>query len=110
MGQPVTVVQKSTSRPDVVRFELNRSITGMEPFRFRSGDEIEGDSPPEEAARRLLAHPGVEGVHVYSNVITVDLGSGVPAEGLVEDLEGLFTYYREGVEVVVPGAAEPAAE
>lgn len=57
----------------------------------------------------VLAHPGVEGVHVYSNVITVDLGSGVPAEGLIDEVESLFTYYREGVEVVVPAAEEPAA-
>jgi hypothetical protein len=42
---------------------------------------------------------------VYSNVITVDLGDGVPHDGLLEDIEGLFTYYREGVEVVVPEGA-----
>jgi hypothetical protein len=106
MGQPVTVVQKSTSRPDVVRFEINRSITGMDPHRYRSGDEIQGDAPPDEVARRLLAHPGIEGVHVYSNVITVDLGDGVPPQGLLEDIESLFTYYREGVEVVVPEGAD----
>ena len=107
MGQPVTVVQKSTSRPDVVRFEINRSITGMDPHRYAAGEEVEGDAPPDEVARRLLAHAGVEGVHVYSNVITVDLGAGVvPPEGLVEEIEGLFTYYREGVEVAVPEGAE----
>lgn len=105
MGQPVTVVQKSTSRPDVVRFEINRSITGMDPHRYRAGDEVVGDRPPDEVARRLLARPGVEAVHVYSNVITVDLGSGVPPEGLLEEIESLFTYYREGVEVAVPDGA-----
>jgi hypothetical protein len=108
MGQPVTVVQKTTSRPDVVRFEINRSITGMDPHRYLAGEEVDGHSPPDEVARRLLAKAGVEGVHVYSNVITVDLGSGVPAEGLLEEIESLFTYYGEGVEVVVPGAAETA--
>jgi hypothetical protein len=108
MGQPVTVVQKSTSRPDVVRFEINRSITGMDPHRYLAGDEIDGSSPPDEVARRLLARPGVEGVHVYSNVITVDLGAGVAAEGLLEDIQSLFTYYREGVEVAVPDGAATA--
>ncbi len=108
MGQPVTVVQKSTSRADVVRFEINRSITGMDPHRYLAGDVIDGDAPPDEVARRLLAHPGVQGVHIFSNVITVDLGDGVSADGLLADIESLFTYYREGVEVVVPdgGAAE----
>jgi hypothetical protein len=108
MGQPVTVVQKSTSRPDVVRFEINRSITGMDPHRYRRGDEIDGDTPADEVARRLLAHPGVDSVHVYSNVITVDLGDGVvPAEGLLADIQTLFTYYREGVAVAVPEGAAP---
>jgi hypothetical protein len=107
MGQPVTVVQKSTSRPDVVRFEINRSITGMDPHRYAAGDEIQGDAPPDRVAKRLFAHPGVDAVHVYSNVITVDLGDGVvPAEQLRSDIESLFIYYGEGVEVVVPEGAE----
>jgi hypothetical protein len=107
MGQPVTVVQKSTSRPDVVRFEINRSITGMDPHRYRRGEEIQGDAPPDRAAKRLLAHPGVDAVHIDSNVITVDLGDGVvPADQLKADIESLFTYYAEGVEVVVPEGAE----
>lgn len=108
MGQPVTVVQKPTSRADVVRFEINRSITGMDPHRYVAGEEVLGESPPDVVARRLLAHPGVEGVHVYSNVITVDLGSGVAADDLLGDIETLFTYYREGVEVMVPGGVETA--
>lgn len=108
MGQPVTVVQKSTSRADVVRFEINRSITGMDPHRYLAGEEVLGDSPPDELARRLLARPGIEGVHVYSNVITVDLGTGVPPDGLLEDIESLFTFYTDGVEVVVPGGETPA--
>lgn len=107
MGQPVTVVQKSTSRPDVVRFEINRSITGMDPHRYLAGEEIQGDTPPDRVAKRLLAHAGVEGVHVYSNVITVDLGDGVvPADELKSEIEELFIYYGEGVEVVVPEGAE----
>lgn len=107
MGQPVTVVQKSTSRPDVIRFEINRSITGMDPHRYTAGEEIQGDSPPDRVAKRLFAHPGVDGVHVYSNVITVDLGDGVvPAEQLRADIETLFIYYGEGVEVAVPEGSE----
>jgi hypothetical protein len=79
----------------------------MDPHRYAAGDEIQGDAPPDEVARRLLAHPGVEAVHVYSNVITVDLGAGVvPPADLLAEIESLFTYYREGVEVVVPEGAE----
>jgi len=104
MGQPVTVVQKPTSRADVVRFEINRAITGMEALRYAAGDEVAGDRPPDRLARQLLGHPGVEAVHIYANVITVDLGAGVVAsEQLVDEIAELFTYYREGVEVVTPG-------
>ncbi|HET9541502.1 MAG TPA: hypothetical protein VFP02_00360 [Acidimicrobiales bacterium] len=46
MGQPVTVVQKPTSRADVVRFEINRSITGMDPHRYVAGEEVLGDARP----------------------------------------------------------------
>ena len=105
MGQPITVVQKSTSRADVVRFEINRAITGMDPHRYRAGDEVTGNRPPDEVARHLLAKPGVEAVHVYGNVITVDLGAGVPPGELASEIETLFTYYREGVEVAVPEGA-----
>ena len=39
MGQPVAVVQKQSSRPGVVRFEANRSFTGMGHDSFRSRDD-----------------------------------------------------------------------
>ena len=29
MGQPITVTEKPTGRPGIVRFELNRTLTGM---------------------------------------------------------------------------------
>jgi hypothetical protein len=105
MGQPVTVVQKPTSRADVVRFEINRAITGMDPHRYIAGQEVEGHRPPDELARRLLARPGVEGVHVFGNVITVDLGAGVVVgDELADEIASLFTYYREGVEPAGPDA------
>jgi hypothetical protein len=110
MGQPVTVVQKPTSRDDVIRFEINRSLTGMEALRYTAGQEIEGHRPPDEVARLLLAHPGVESVHVYSNVITVDLGAGVPAGDLKDEIGGLFTYYREGVMPEVPVSEDAGSE
>ena len=78
----------------------------MDPHRYTRGQEVEGDTPADEVARRLFAHPGVDSVHIYSNVITVDLGDGVvAAEGLLADIQSLFTYYREGVAVSVPEGA-----
>lgn len=108
MGQPITVVEKATGRPDVVRFELNRSLTGMGHERYRAGDTVDGPRPVDELARRLFDHGGVEGVHVYSNVVTVDLADGASAEGLLEVLEELFIYYQEGVvPPPVEGATSP---
>ena len=82
MGQPITVTENPGGRHGVVRFDLNRSLTGMGHERYRAGQEIIGDRPPDELARRLFAHGGVEGVHIYSNVVTVDLATP-PAAGEV---------------------------
>ena len=82
MGQPITVTETSTTRPGVVRFELNR--------------------PVDELARRLFDHGGVEGVHVYSNVVTVDLVEGHSSDGLKDVVENLFIYYSEGVAPAEP--------
>ena len=97
MGQPITVTEKPTTRADVVRFELNRSLTGMGHERYPSRADVTGPRPVDELARRLFDHGGVEAVHVYSNVVTVDLAPGAASDGLREILEDLFLYYREGV-------------
>ena len=98
MGQPVTVIEKPSSRAGVVRYEINRSITGMGHERYVSGTEVTGDRPADELARRLFDRGGVNAVHVNSNVITLDLdGSGT--EGITELITELFTFYRPGVPV-----------
>jgi hypothetical protein len=102
MGQLITVTEKPTSRADVVRFELDRSLTGMSHERYVEGEEIKGDRPPDELARRILARGGVEAVHVYSNEVTVDLAPGATADGIGDVIHGLFTYYREGVVPAAP--------
>lgn len=99
MGQPVTVVQKPSSNPGVVRFEINRAITGMGHERYLAAPGQEYDRPCDEMARRLFTHEGVESVHINSNVITVSVSHGADSGRLAEEIEGLFTYYRPGVEV-----------
>jgi hypothetical protein len=93
MGQPITVTETRGRRSDVVRFELNRSLTGMGAERYLKDQDILGDRPPDELARRLLARPGVEGVHVYSNVVTVQLSPGADPSGLVDIVHSLFVHY-----------------
>lgn len=97
MGQPITVVERPTSRSDVVRLELNRSLSGMSHERYRSRADATGQRPVDELARRLFDHGGVEAVHIFSNVVTVDLASGANGEGFVDIVRDLFIYYREGV-------------
>jgi hypothetical protein len=96
MGQPITVVEKHSHRPGVVRFEINRPLTGMGHERYLKGQTIDGVRPVDELARRLLAHGGIEAVHVYDNMITVDLERGASGEGLIDVIRNLFRYYHEG--------------
>ncbi|MDQ6928376.1 MAG: NifU N-terminal domain-containing protein [Actinomycetota bacterium] len=103
MGQQITVTRKEATRPGVVVFELNRSLTGMGHERYRTPD-VTGVRPVDELARRLFAE-GVKSVHVYSNVVTVEVDATADTEHLADVIRELFTYYREGVEVVDPMVA-----
>ena len=98
MGQPITVVEKPSSRAGIVRFEINRSITGMGHERFRADDVILGVEPAHELARRHLQRGGISGIHINSNMITVELAGG-GAEGIAGIIADLHTFYVEGVEV-----------
>ncbi len=107
MGQPVTVIEKPSPRPGVVRFETNRTLTGMGHEYFRSAADAHGTTPSARLAERLFERGGIDLVHVNSNVITVHLSDGSPPTGIKALIEDLYTYYREGVEVVVPEGAAP---
>ena len=97
MGQPVSVVRKPSSRPDVVRLETNRTLTGMGHERYSSTVEVSGDRPPDELARRLFARGGVRSVHVFSTVVTVELEPGADNTGLEDIVRDLYIHYRPGV-------------
>ena len=95
MGQPITVVEKRSHRPGVLRFEINRPLTGMGHERYKSGQPIEAHRPPDELARRLLEHGGIDAIHMYDNMITVELERGATGEGLIDVIRELFLFYRE---------------
>jgi hypothetical protein len=97
MGQAISVVEKHSAVPGVVRFETNRSLTGTGHEHYASREDATGVRPPDELARRLFDHGGVDGVHIYSNIITVDLADGSDGAGLREIVHDLFIYYRAGV-------------
>jgi hypothetical protein len=93
MGQNVTVVRKSSSNPEVVRFEINRSLTGMGHERYRSLADIVRERPVDVLARRLFEHGGIDGIHVNSSVITVDLAGGSTGDGIEDVIRNLFRFY-----------------
>jgi len=107
MGQPVVVVEKPSRRPGIVRFEANRSLSGMGHDSFTAGDAsglfARANTPAAELARRLLATGRVAGVHVYQNMVTVDLNKGFDSEGLDEIVRDLYQYWK-------PGMTPPAFE
>ena len=102
MGQPIVVTQKRSSSKDVLRFEINRSLTGMGHEHYESADDVTGDRPPDVLARRLFERGGIDAVSVYSNMVTVELAPGDGGDGILELVENLFIHYREGVQPSVP--------
>lgn len=116
MGQPVAVVAKPSNTPGILRLEANRNLTGMGHERFRSPAEAIGPRPSAVLARRLFETGKVDAVHVYLNMVTVDLSRGHTPEGLDEILENLYIYYTPGfvppplVMPEEPAAAAPAAD
>jgi hypothetical protein len=111
MGQPVTVIEKPSSQSGVVRFEINRTLTGTGHERYAVDRPVEGDRPPDELARRLFERGGIDHVHINSNVITLHLQRGANTDGITGIIADLYTYYRPGVRVPSPeDFATPAAD
>ena len=118
MGQPVAVVQKPSATPGRVRFEINRSLTGQGHERYSSVTAATGVKPADVLAQRLFATGKVSAVHVYSNVITVDVTNGASNDGLAKVVEDLYQYWKPGMTpksteellAMVPKSAESAAQ
>lgn len=108
MGQPVAVVEKQSATPGVVRFEANRSLTGMGHERFAAKADAYAATPSAELARRLFDTGRVAAVHVYANMVTVDLNKGFDSSGLSNVIEGLYTFWTPGK--VPPSPEELMAE
>ena len=98
MGQLVAVTEKPSSTRGVVRFEINRSLSGMGHEHFASPADAWSDTPSAELARRMFATGQVAGVHVYGNIITVDIEKGHDAEGLADLVRHMYQYWKPGVE------------
>jgi hypothetical protein len=95
MGQPITVVEKQSSNPGILRFETNRPLSGLSHERYAQAPDPLLDRPVDELARRLFAAGGVEHVHINGSVVTVTLGRGQTGAGLADIVRGLFLHYTE---------------
>lgn len=114
MGQQIAVVERPSSHPGVVRFEANRTLTGMGHEVFRSLTDAVGPRPAAVLARTLLSSGKVTAVHMYSNMITVDLavtGSGASdSAGLGDMVRDLYQYWKPGMEMPVFADPVPDAD
>lgn len=97
MGQQVAVTERPSTTPGMARFELNRSLTGMGHEHFTSAADAFGPRPAAELARRLFETGQVTAVHVYANMITVDLAKGASATGLADVVRNLHRYWYPGM-------------
>ena len=84
MGEPVNVIQRASSRHGIVRFETNRSLTGMGHERYYRDQAIYGKRPPDRLAGMLFETGQVDEVHVYAQTVTVVLAAGGTADGLAD--------------------------
>ena len=97
MGQLVAVEQKAGGASTVVRFETNRSLTGMGHERFTSAAEAKGPRPAAVIARRFFEAGHVSWIHVYGNCITASLEAGASQSGLNEIVRDLYQYWKPGM-------------
>jgi hypothetical protein len=117
MGQMVAVTEKPSATQGVVRYELNRALTGMGHEYYRAPGDAVGVRPADELARRLFATGQINAVHIYSNMVTVELSRGGRADGLPETIRTLYQYWHPGMQppsfddlvAEEPAAAAPTA-
>lgn len=97
MGQLVAVTEKPSSSPGLARFELNRALTGMGHEVFTSAADAFGPRPAADLARRLFGTGQVGAVHIYANIVTVELARGGDAAPLAEIIRTMYRYWQPGM-------------
>ena len=112
MGQQVAVTERPSPRPGVLRFETNRSLTGMGHEHFTSISEAVGPRPAAALARQLLSTGKVDSVYIYGNIISVDITKGSNSDGLGDVVRNMYQYWKPGMEMPTfdaPAEEAPAA-
>ena len=117
MGQPVATKKLPSATPGRVRFEINRSLTGQGHEHYSSAGDARGSKPADVLARRLFATGAVTAVHVYGNMITLDVTSSANDTALLAAVEDMYQYWTPGktppteeeLKAQVPKSAAPVA-
>ena len=114
VGQPVDVKQTTAGVAGRIRFELNRTLTGQGHEKFTSVSQAIGPRPAAELARRLFNSGAVLGVHIFANIVTIDLAPGSRDGDLAQIITDLHQYWKPGmkppsVEELLAQVAAPAA-
>ncbi len=109
MGQQIGVIEKASSNSGIVRFEANRNLTGMGHEVFHTTADAIGPRPAAALARNLLSTGQVAVVHVYGNMITLDLVRGASSAGLGDVIRDLYQYWKPGMEMPVFEDVAPEA-
>jgi hypothetical protein len=97
MGQQIAVVAKPSRTAGVIRYEANRNLTGMGHEQFRTVADAVGPRPAAVLARELLATGKVDAVHVFGNMITIDVTKGYDESGLDDVVRDLYQYWKPGM-------------
>ncbi len=96
MGQSVNVREMPSSTPGIVRFETNRSFTGMGRESYSSLDDVLAERPPDILARRLFELGGVEHVSISGGMVTIKSSRPDPAGDYQRVIEDLYLFYLPG--------------
>ena len=81
MGQPITVVERDSHRPGVLRFgSTNRSpVWGHERYPVAAYDNVRPPNSPAGCSPQRASQ-----IHIYGSVITVDLAKGATRRRLID--------------------------
>lgn len=108
MGQPVTVIEKPSKTSGIVRYEINRAISGMGHEYYTASPDALAHRPTDVVAQKIFAlSPGISSVHINANVITVsakdDATLRIVKSDIRDAIASMFTFYVDGV-VPAPSA------
>ena len=76
--------------------------------RFASMSDAIGPRPAAALARQLLSTGKVDSVHIYGNIVSVDIAKGFTGDGLADVVRNMYQYWKPGMEL--PTFDAPAEE